>query len=256
MYRRSFLAAACLTPLLTALPAPAQQRAPGGVKVLLLSGGQRNHHGYRRQAYLLQRLLENTQQFEVTICEDAAILETPSASRYQLIVATADRRDPEFRLTEPQQRALLRLVHDGRGFFSLHGFCCADKTWLPEMREMLGGVLAHFGTPDTKVKFGRFPVKIVDREHPITQGLADFDHDDELYYHLQTRSELKPVVAATYQGEDWPILWTREYGKGKVCVSVFGHCGWKPDAKDPLEHEPFQKLIVRAIAWAGGRPVK
>src|SRR5205823_9556435 len=103
---------------------------------------------------------------------------------------------------------------------------------------ILGGVLSHVGTPDTKVKFGKYPMKIVEPGHPITQGASDFEHEDELYYYLQTQGEpIKPLVVAVYEGKEWPVLWTRNYGKGKVCVSVFGHCGVQAKAKDPLEHE-------------------
>jgi uncharacterized protein len=237
--------------------AKAQQNVKSGAKVLMLSGGQRNHHAYRRQAYLLQKALEDTKQLEVTICEDAAILETPALAKYDLIVAMADRRDPEFHLTESQQKALLQFVHDGKGFFSLHGFCCAEQHWLPEMREMLGGVLSHVGTPDTKVKFGEYLLKISEPGHPITRDARDFEHEDELYYYLQTQGEpIKPLVVAVHEGKEWPVLWTREYGKGKVCVSIFGHCGVQPKAKDPLEHEPFERLIVRAVLWTAGREGK
>src|SRR5262249_22010629 len=156
---------AVLVGLGTISEAMAQQNVKGGAKVLMLSGGQRNHHGYRRQAYLLQKLLEDTKQLEVTISEDAAILETPGLAKYDLIVAMADRRDPEFRFTPGQEKALLQFVHDGKGFFSLHGFCCAEQHWRPEMREMLGGVLSHVGTPDTKVKFGNYHLKISDSDH-------------------------------------------------------------------------------------------
>ena len=38
----------------------AQHRVPNGANVLMLAGGQRDHHAYRRQTYLLQKLLENT----------------------------------------------------------------------------------------------------------------------------------------------------------------------------------------------------
>ena len=96
---------------------PAQQKVKGGAKVLMLSGGQRDHHGYRRQAFLLQKALEDTKQLEVTISEEAAILETPALAKYDLIVAMADRRDPEFHLSEGQQRALLQFVDGGKGFF-------------------------------------------------------------------------------------------------------------------------------------------
>jgi uncharacterized protein len=243
--------------VLTSQNAKAQQNVKGGAKVLMLSGGQRNHHAYRRQAFLLQKALEDTKQLEVTINEDAAILESPGLAKYDLIVAMADRRDPEFRLTESQQRALLQFVHDGKGFFSLHGFCCAEQHWLPEIREMLGGVLSHVGTPNTKVKFDKYLMKIAEPSHPITQGAKDFEHQDELYYELQTHGEpIKPLVAAVYEGKEWPVLWTREYGKGRVCVSVFGHCGVQANAKDPLEHAPFQHLVVRGILWTAGREGK
>jgi type 1 glutamine amidotransferase len=253
MQRFPWLLTIIVVTLSSATPAAAQQKVPNGAKVLMLSGGQRNHHAYRRQAQLLQKLMEDSGKFQVTICEDAAVLETEAPKRYDLIIAMADRRDPEFRLTEAQQRGILHFVHDGKGLFSLHGFCCADKTWLPEMRDMLGGVLAHFGTPDTKVKVGMYPVKIVDRAHPITHGLDDFAHTDELYYHLQTRGEIRPLVAALYEGQEWPILWTRTYGSGRVCVSVFGHCGVKPGDKDPLETPNFAQLILQALTWTASR---
>ncbi|MEJ7806293.1 MAG: TonB-dependent receptor plug domain-containing protein, partial [Telluria sp.] len=40
--------------------------APDGAKVLLLSGGQRQHHGYRDQAFYLSRTLEDTGRYQVT----------------------------------------------------------------------------------------------------------------------------------------------------------------------------------------------
>ena len=86
-----------------ATPAWAQKKSPGGDKIYLLSGGQRQHHGYRDQAFYLAELLENTGRFEVTLGEDAAILETPAIRNYALIIANADRRDPEFKYTKAQQ---------------------------------------------------------------------------------------------------------------------------------------------------------
>jgi type 1 glutamine amidotransferase len=86
--------------------------------------------------------------------------------------------------------------------------------------------------------------------------VTDFEHEDELYYYLQTQGDLKPLVVATYDGKDWPVLWTRNYGRGKVGVSVFGHCGWKPKDKDPLDHAPFRRLILQGIAWTAGRDLK
>ncbi len=81
----------------------AQLKNPDGVPVLLLSGGQRQHHGYREQALYLSRTLENTGRYRVTVVEDAAVLESPSLDKYRAVVVLADRRDPEFRFTEPSR---------------------------------------------------------------------------------------------------------------------------------------------------------
>jgi type 1 glutamine amidotransferase len=119
-------------------PAWAQKKSPGGAKIYLLSGGQRQHHGYRDQAFYLAELLENTGRFEVTLGEDAAILETPAIRKYALIIANADRRDPEFKYTKAQQQALLEYVRSGGGYVSIHGANNAAPDWLPEWKQMLG----------------------------------------------------------------------------------------------------------------------
>lgn len=67
-----------------ATPTLARRKVPDGVKVLLLSGGQRRHHGHRGQALYLARTLEDTRCHRVTICEDAAILEAASMPKYDL----------------------------------------------------------------------------------------------------------------------------------------------------------------------------
>ena len=90
-------------------PALAQKKVPEGAKVFLLSGGQRQHHGYRDQALYLSGALENTGRFQVTISEDAAILETPAMHKYDLIIVGADRRDDEFKFTPDQQDGDLRV---------------------------------------------------------------------------------------------------------------------------------------------------
>ena len=89
-------------------PALAQKKVPDGAKVFLLSGGQRQHHGYREQALYLSGTLENTGRFQVTIGEDAAILETPAMRKYDLLIVTADRRDAGIQVHARPARGDLR----------------------------------------------------------------------------------------------------------------------------------------------------
>src|SRR6478752_803229 len=69
-----------------AAPTFAQKKNPQGTPVLLLSGGQREHHGYREQAFYLAGLLEDTGRYRVTISEDAAILATPALKNYRVLI--------------------------------------------------------------------------------------------------------------------------------------------------------------------------
>jgi type 1 glutamine amidotransferase len=245
-----FLASSCLF----SPPSEAQKPAPGGAKVYLLSGGQRRHHGYRDQAFYLASALENTGRFEVTIGEDAAILETPAIRKYDLIIVNADRRDPEFKFTQSQQEALFELVRSGHGYVSIHGADNAAQDWQPTWKEMLGGVFSHFGLPDGKTKKGHFTVKIVETSNPIMQGITDFEIDDELYYQLQLMPDVRPLATVEYQGTAWPVAWTRTFGKGRVFHTTMGHRDFGPNKKDPLQDPNLSRMVIQAIDWvAAGR---
>jgi type 1 glutamine amidotransferase len=241
----------------SAAPALAQKKVPEGAKILLLSGGQRQHHGYRDQAFYLAKLLEDTGKFEVTIDEDAAILETPGLRRYDVVIVLADRRDPEFKFTEVQQRALLNFVRDGHGYVSIHGADNAAPDWLPEWREMLGGVFSHRGLPDSKTRKGTYTIRITDTAHPITRGLADFELTDELYYNLQMRPGVEPLATTEFQGTAWPVAWTRLFGQGRVFHTPLGHRNFGPNQDDPLRNPNLGKLVVQGVEWvADGRKIR
>ena len=229
-------------------PAHAQKKNPDGTKVLLLSGGQREHHGYRDQAYSLARTLEDTGRYRVTIVEDAAVVETPALKKYDMIILTADRRDDEFKFTTAQQTAILDAVRGGTSFVSIHAADNAAKDWHPDWRAMLGGVFTHVGLPDGKVKKGTYHVKIVDRDHPAARGLADFTLADELYYHMQLQSDVRPIATVDHDGGTWPVAWARTFGAGRVFHLTLGHRDFGPDKVDPLRDPK-----PRAIAAGRGR---
>jgi type 1 glutamine amidotransferase len=232
-----------------ALPAHAQKKVPDGAKVFMLSGGQRQHHGYRNQALYLAAALENTDRFQVTIGEDAAILETPAIRKYDVLIVMADRRDDEFKFTTSQQEAIFDFVRSGRGYVSIHGADNGAKDWLPQWKEMLGGIYSHVGLPDGKTRKGQYTVKIVDTSSPITRGLKDFPLKDELYYHIQMLRDVQPLATIEYQGTDWPVAWTRTYGKGRVFHTPLGHRDFGPDKDDPLRDPNLGKLIIQGVEW-------
>lgn len=249
--RREFVfSMVCLGLVCVGGPAFAQRKNPDGLKVLILSGGQREHHAYREQSAYLARLLEETGRYRATIAEDAAILETPAFSTYDILIVPSDRRDPDSKLSPRRQEAIFSFVKSGRGYVSIHGGDNAAADWLPEWREMLGGIFSHQGLPDGKTRKGSYTVKIVDRDHPVAQGLDDFNIKDELYYQIQMQPDVKPIATVRYQDKDWPVAWTREYGSGRVFHTPLGHQGWKdPQKDDPLRDPNLARLIVQGVDW-------
>jgi Uncharacterized protein conserved in bacteria len=108
-----------------------------------------------------------------------------------------------------------------------------------------------------------FTVDIKDTNHPITRGMkASFPQpNDELYANLKWQPADTYHVLATawddhalYQGKarqpipgkglHHPMLWTVNYGKGRVFVDALGH---DPDA---MKSAGFISTLVRGAEWA------
>ncbi len=77
-------------------------------------------------------------------------------------------------------------------------------------------------------------------------GLSDFEIQDELYYNLQWQPDRsEPLATIHHEGEDWPVAWTRDYGRGKVFHTVLGHRDFGPD-----KHDPLQDPNLGLAAWS------
>ncbi len=143
--------------------------------------------------------------------------------------------------TEEQEKNLLDFVASGKGFVGIHGASASFKS-LPKYYEMLGGRFIGYK------KVRDFDIKIVDKNHPITQGLEDFIFKDELYRHdLSTGKDVHILAEADYHDETHPkpepIVWTKTYGKGRIFFCALGH---KPKS---LKEEKLQTIIKRAVKW-------
>ena len=104
---------------------------------------------------------------------------------------------------------------------------------------------ARFGRHDP---LKHFTIKFTDDDHPITSGLADYDHDDELYEltaDFVDRTNVVPLSGITVlaEAEGHPMVYVKTHGKGRVAYLASGH-----DARS-LDHPTFRTLFTRAIAW-------
>jgi type 1 glutamine amidotransferase len=89
-------------------------------------------------------------------------------------------------------------------------------------------------------------------EHPITEGIGDFELTTEQYWVLA--DDYNDVLATTTQAvREWdpwhrpvtsPAIWTRSWGKGRIFVSTPGH------HVDVLEVPQVRTIVERGLLWA------
>ena len=200
-------------------------------------------HNWREISAATRDALAASGKFDVRISEDAGILEAKSSlARYDLVFLTSfNAKTPT--LSDEAKENLLNFVKNGKGFAVSHLASASYKEWA-EFKKLCGRywVMGASGHGPRSV----FKVNIADQQHPITEGLKDFETDDELYAKLQGDAPIHVLATAD---SDWskktePLAFTAEYGQGRVFHEAFGHDG------KAIGHPTVQKLIQRGCEWA------
>ncbi len=203
------------------------------IKVLLLVGGPEYHDRPETRA-ALSRLL--SRRFDVTMTDDLGVLQPDTLSAYDVIVNTTTFLEP----TEEQIAALLDAVEGGKGFVGIHG-ATATFWSSPAYLDMIGGkFVAHDRKKELTVNIAT--AREVE-EHPITQGMDDFETFDELYIIEGDMTQWHVLARA----EGHAVVYTKAWGKGRVFSNALG------DGVSGLTSYGFQTLIINGVEWAAGR---
>jgi hypothetical protein len=234
-------------------------QAPPKIQTLIITG--QNGHDWRAVTPVLRQLLEATGRFEVRVTEEFRGAGPEALAPYDLVVLNYyDKRDPKLRWGEKTDEAFLSFLRGGKGVVMFHFSTAAFDGWT-EYEKLSGGNWRpnqghHSARHD-------FKVDIKDVEHPITKGMKTsfFQATDELYANLRWQPQGTYHVLATawddhalYLGKarqptpgpglDQPMLWTVDYGKGRVFATALGH---DPDA---MRMAGFISTLVRGSEWA------
>jgi len=238
------LANLALLAALALQPSGVAAESTNKIRVLLVTGDDVTPaHNWAEVSQAIKETLASTGRFEVRVCEDAGVLDSAaSLARYELIVLHYyNAKTPT--LSDAAKENLVQFVKGGKGLAVSHLSSASFKEW-EEFRRMCGRywVMGKSGHGPRSV----FKARIVDKEHPITKGLDDFEADDELYAKLLGDAAINVLVEAD---SDWsrktePLAFTLEYGKGRVFHEAFGHDG------KAIRNPSVQKLIQRGCAWA------
>jgi type 1 glutamine amidotransferase len=219
------------------------------IKVLLITGDDVGVHPWREMSETTREILVKTGKFDVRVCEDPYILESETALKaYDVIVFTIFSRRVQM-LPEQARENLLNFVKGGKGFFVQHLASASFPKW-DEFGKLCGRkwVMGVSGHSPRSV----FKARVVNKEHPITAGLDDFETDDELYSKLQGTGDINVLVAgdSKWSKKTEPLVFTLNYGTGRVVHNAFGH-----DRK-ALMTPNVQKIIARGVEWAATGKVK
>ncbi len=183
-------------------------------------------------------------------------------------------------ITDQQKADLLSFVHeDGKGFIAGHAGNGGHLLLWPEYAKMIGGnLVGEFPTAS-------MPIILEDPKFPGVQGFPhefrfkdqftlvgpnysrDIDHvimrmdpskfeatfaalrpegDSSRPVNLeQYRAHFRQLAALRTDG-DYPIVWAKKYGKGRVWYSTFGHL------EETMDDPRIQQMYVGAIKWALG----
>jgi type 1 glutamine amidotransferase len=99
-----------------------------------------------------------------------------------------------------------------------------------------------------------FTVSPRSKEHPVTAGVAEFQHGrDELYQNSLVTPGSEVLVTAYSDkdkdpkntGKHEPVVWAAQYGKGRVLQNALGH-----DVEAMKSSPGFAVLLVRGVEWA------
>lgn len=250
------------------------QAAPQ-LKALIIDGQCNQYHDWKANTVILKKILNDSGVFVVEVAttppkgQDLSTFR-PNFSAYKVVILNYD-GDPWPLET---RAAFINYVRSGGGVVVYHSADNAFTDW-KEFNEIIGvggwggrteksgsyirlregkwvavnspGPSGHHGPPHPYV------VETRDEKHPIMAGLPkEWLHvKDELYDSLRGPAENVTVLASAYSdpknggtGEDEPILFTIQYGKGRVFHTVLGH------GVEEMKCVGFITTLQRGAEWA------
>ncbi|WP_243074447.1 ThuA domain-containing protein [Microbacterium sp. SS28] len=229
---------------------PAQRRA------LIVRGGWDGHHPVEATERFLPFLTD--QGFDVRVEESTAVYADAAAlAETDLIVQCVTMSGIE----HAELAGLRAAVEAGTGLTGWHGGIADSFRNSSDYLQLVGGTFAthpSVAPGETRLEgeenFRDHTVQLTElgKRHPITEGLADFALHTEQYWVLY--DDLNDVLATTtHPAEPWqqwhrphvsPVVWTRQWGAGRIVVSTPGH------SLDVLDDPNVRTIIERGMLWA------
>lgn len=243
------------------------------IRVLIIDG--QNNHKWRDTSPWLVEILKQSGRFQTTVATTPPEKSDlsgfrPDFAQHQVVLLNYN-GDP---WPEPTRQAFLDFVRKGGGVVVYHAANNAFADW-PEFNEIIGlggwggrtekdgsylrwrdGKIVKEALPGKSGSHGKqhaYAVTARDTTHPIMKGLPPvwMHAQDELYDRLRGPANIHRLLATAFSapetggtGEHEPVLFTLQYGKGRIFHTAFGH------HKPAMECVGFQVTLLRGLEWA------
>jgi type 1 glutamine amidotransferase len=245
------------------------------IKVLIIDG--QNNHNWQQTTPVLKKIYEDAGRFTVDVAtsppkgmKDELAKFRPPLAKYDVVVSNYNGEPWGAELNAD----LDSLLKEGKiGFVVVHAANNAFGGW-KEYNQMIGmgwrgptgGDRLFLDDKGTEVKVpsgkgdgsghryvGPFTITVRDAEHPVTKGMPkEWLHvRDELYDNMRGPIQNVKVLATAYSdkekkgtGVHEPMIWTVDYGKGRVFHTPMGH-----DA-NAMRCWGFAGTLTRGTEWA------
>jgi type 1 glutamine amidotransferase len=215
-------------------------------KALIVWGGWPGHRpedGAKR----IERMLADD-GFAVESTSDYSAFGRPDIGEFSLVVPDITwHTSVETPVTGEAIDNLVSAVRSGVGFATFHGSAVAFPTHVNYHFMMGAQWVQHPGNNGVDYR-----VHVEKPFDPVMQGIADFAYRSEQYYlHLDPSIDVLATTLftaehdATVDGIKMPVVYKRQFGKGRVFYSSLGH--------DPAEFDVYPEaatILRRGLNWA------
>jgi len=213
------------------------------IRVLIVSGG----HGFEHKAFynIFDSIPSIT--YDTLVQPQAnALIASPEVNKYDVLVFY-----DMFEVISPGQKdAYIGLLKKGASLIFLHHSLVSYQNW-PGFIKIVGGqyhtepVVVNGDTLHANYEHDvSIPVKVEDKNHPVTRGISDFEIVDEVYGDVEILNNVRPLLSTTHPKSMRYLAWINHYGNSDVIYIQLGH---GPSA---YSNPNFRKLIRQAIEWS------
>lgn len=154
-------------------------------------------------------------------------------------------------LTAEQKQIMKKWFEEGAPAVFLHHSLLSYREW-DAFPDIIGGrfynktpfITSTGDTIQSEYQHDvRYKVLIEDKEHPITNGMDDFEILDETYKNYVVNDDVELLLTTDHPSSGPAIAWINTYGNSKIVYLINGH------NESAYDNPNYRQLLFNAINW-------